>query len=132
MTEIITYDNMIGRTFTSIKGAKIYSDNLTFIATDGSEFNFYDGEAGLGNNVSVYIDDICGDITNLIGRPILQTECISNKNSDETWTFYKFSTVKGTVTIKWRGTSNGYYSEEVSYSESIKLKPVLKLLNNLK
>lgn len=66
---------------------------------------------------SVYIEDIEGDIKDLEGEVLLQAEIVTNygNNDDvsETWTFYKFATIKGYVTIRWYGTSNGYYSENV-------------------
>lgn len=84
---------------------------------------------------AVYIEDIVGDLDDLVGSPILMaSEEVSDVNPDkiltqedaeedveedywresETWTFYKFATIKGYVTICWYGTSNGYYSEGVS------------------
>lgn len=44
----------------------------------------------------------------------------SNEKWDEqefvssTWTFYKFATEKGYVTIRWLGRSNGCYGERVN------------------
>ena len=71
----------------------------------------------------VLIDDIVGELSDLVGAPILMAEEVNSaeepaKSSDDesfTWTFYKFATMKGYVTIKWYGTSNGYYSEKVDF-----------------
>lgn len=77
---------------------------------------------------SVTIDDIDGDLNDLLGSPIIiAEECTSNSFIDadpdryvdgsETWTFYKLATDKATVKIRWYGTSNGYYSENVDIIE---------------
>lgn len=66
----------------------------------------------------VRIEDICGDLDDLTGAPILRAdERTSSGETDggsHTWTFYEFATVKGSVTIRWLGESNGYYSERLS------------------
>lgn len=73
----------------------------------------------------------CGDLDSLIGSPItLAEEVVSSNENPEgtpvkegqdygswTWTFYKFATIKGYVTVRWYGESNGYYSESVDFEE---------------
>ena len=70
---------------------------------------------------SVSIEEIHGDLNDLVGQEITQAEFVyENANIEDdyntaTWTFYKFATNRGSVTVRWYGTSNGYYSEFVDF-----------------
>ena len=78
---------------------------------------------------SVLIDEIHGDLSNIIGSKIIIAEEVEGEvpsvNDDYfesyTWTFYKLATIKGYVTIRWFGESNGYYSESVDIAK-VKIK----------
>lgn len=77
---------------------------------------------------SVQIEEIHGDLDDLIGVPIVEAEEVIYDNEptpdgqtgdpdDYRWTFYKLGTIKGHVTIRWLGESNGYYSTSVDLVE---------------
>ena len=96
------------------------TESILFIDEDDIEYEMFHDYDCCEN---VYIEDICGDINNLVGSEIIMAEEVVNRDLsplnefDEsyTWTFYKFATVKGYVTIRWYGESNGYYSERVDF-----------------
>lgn len=117
MQEILDY--MKGMTFTSVMVNK-NNDELVF--EDGTvRITFYHSQDCCE---SVYIEDFCGDSADLVGTPLLEARYDTSEENPEgveppeyqdcyMWTFYTFRTVKGTVTVRWYGDSNGYYSVSV-------------------
>jgi hypothetical protein len=70
---------------------------------------------------SVYLADVVGSLSDLYETPIeLAEESTSRTDAppqtvDEsyTWTYYRLRTIRGTVSFRFFGSSNGYYSESV-------------------
>lgn len=91
-------------------------DRLIFTHVDGTEWVM---EHLQDCCESVTIEDVCGDLEDLVNTPILEAWENTNDGGEKdygtfTWTFYNFKTIKGTVTLRWSGESNGYYSESVN------------------
>ena len=117
-------EELLGKTLVDIQGAEVESDEIIFTCSDGTKYKMYHEQDCCED---VRIEDICGDVNCLLNTPITMAEDISNECSDMgpsdgmgydetyTWTWYKLATVKGYVTIRWYGTSNGYYSESVDF-----------------
>jgi hypothetical protein len=98
---------------------------IVFTSTDGSQWRMYHEQDCCE---SVWLDDVTGHFTDLLHTPILQASEDSSTEKpegierewepdSETWTFYTFRTIKGTVTLRWCGQSNGYYSESVDFEK---------------
>lgn len=112
---------LVGKTVTNITPLDaVGEEELVFTCSDGSRYKmFHDRDCC----ESVSIDDVVGDLRWLLDTPIVSAEEVSNaeelakdtSGDSYTWTFYNISTNRGTVTLKWYGTSNGYYSEGVDF-----------------
>ena len=117
----VKFESLTGKTLKNITG-KVRDEEIILETTENETFKLYHNQDCCE---SVSVEDICGDLSDLIGSPILQAEEITSDKNPEgiskeyqdsfTWTFYKMSTIKGSVTFRWYGESNGYYSESVDF-----------------
>ena len=118
------FEELKGKTIVKIEGMEKDSDCVEFFCSDGTKY-VMDHEQECCE--SVYLEDVCGDKEDLLNSPILLAEEVQNADGPAlneyeeswTWTFYKIATIKGTVTLRWYGASNGYYSEEVDFHKEI-------------
>ena len=124
--EEFTLEDMRGKTFTKVYANVDSGGDRTELVFENDEFifTFFHEEDCCE---SVYIEDIVGDLNDLVGKPldiVEEVEHVSDFNPPDvepvsgdsfTWTFYKFATIKGWVDVRWLGESNGYYSESVDF-----------------
>lgn len=121
--EHVAFDNLLGKTLTSVEViTDDYNDQfIKFVTTEGETFVMYHEQDCCE---SVSIESIEGELSCLVGNPILLAEEATKSgkidpedawSDSQTWTFYKLATIKGYVDIRWNGSSNGYYSESVDF-----------------
>ena len=132
MSELETFDALIGQTFDAVH-AKVQGDAVRFIRDDEVLFKLHHEQDCCE---AVWLEDIVGDLGDLIGTPITRAEKVTNRTpgigvfidaplpegeedpDSYTWTYIWIGTTKGTVAFRWYGTSNGYYSEDVDLWDS--------------
>ncbi len=105
----------VGKTVASVTGLEDASENAEFLFTDGYTLQMFHCEDCCE---SVAITQVDGDADDLIGEPLVMCEVVGSDDAPApehaesfTWTFVKFGTTKGYVTVRWLGESNGYYGE---------------------
>lgn len=110
-------DCLVGETIVDIAGVDQYSEEIIFICSSGKQVKMYHEQDCCE---SVSLEDFNGDVNDLRGATIIsaeeRVECPDNENNYEsvTYTFYDIQTDKGSLWLRWYGTSNGYYSESVN------------------
>lgn len=139
--DVEIYKDVIGKTIKEIKnhvGDHIGADELTLVFECGSTMRMYHVQECCE---TVYLYDVVGDLDRLVGSPLLQAESVSTSedsipetdtgDDSHTWTYYKFATVIDSVSLRWIGTSNGYYSELVEVDITLADENVTEEENNL-
>lgn len=119
------FSTLLGKTITKIVVA---DDNSTvdFLTSDGVQYHMYHCQDCCE---SVYLEDVVGDLEDLLNTPITVAEVSTEDCPDgewgdiSGWTFYKLATVKGYVDLRWLGSSNGYYSIDVSFAQAYPIPP---------
>jgi len=118
--------------FSKLKGEVLIEITGAVKGSERIEFKTQDGRTHALCHVqdcceTVEVEDVCGNVEDLVGWPILLAELVTNENENPegveppeyqdsfTWAFYKLSTVKGSVTLRWYGESNGYYGETAAF-----------------
>ena len=114
--------DIVGMTMTSVENK---GDELVFTSTDGKSFKLFHPQDCCE---SVSIESVVGDLSDLVGEPLLIAEKSTGETPADytfeyepesyTWTFYKFATRKGYVDVRWLGESNGQYSESVESGDA--------------
>lgn len=108
-----------------VDGLQPNNDSVIFYCKDGTEIMMYHDQDccesvfiesvdSYENNDDIYTNcDWCTieEVSNIDRDPIDYYE------ESYTWTFYNVKTNKGYDTIRWYGSSNGYYSERVDFAD---------------
>lgn len=115
-----SFSDLVGKTPTEVHGLEAGSYAALFVTAEGPGYLMHHRQ-DCCESVSIY--ELDGDPNDLVGEPILFADEIDSEDrgpaceyeESYTWTFYRIGTIKGTVVIRWYGSSNGYYSEGVDF-----------------
>lgn len=132
------FEKLLGKTIVAIEKCP----HNSFLRFKTSKNKIYEMSA-LDDYAGVNIEDICGDLNDLLNTPILLAEVaysdgnpqhkgnvreIENSKDVLHWTYYKLATIKGYVDIRWFG-DNYYYSNVANFEE---IKERLGMFNPLR
>lgn len=114
--------------FSILQGKTLYAvdistkkgnDSVIFTLSDGTRYMLCHYQDCCE---TVYLEDVIGAWEDILYREILLAEEVIENSQDEygepeKWTFYKLATARGYITLRWYGTSNGYYSISVYFDD---------------
>lgn len=122
----VEFSELVGKTLVNVERTNFVGtgDVVRLHASDGSIYRL---DHRRDCCESVHLEEVIGELTDLLGSPLVLAELVTSGHRDAdsprpseyaeswTWSFYKLATVRGAVTLRWLGESNGYYSETVDF-----------------
>lgn len=124
-TKEVNISELQGLTITKMDQSGLKGSLLYIETAEGRNFRFMHYQDCCE---SVTLEDVDGDFEDVMYSPVLLAEEVEGNlpqdfNESEcwsyTWTFYKIRTNQGSITLRFFGESNGYYSESVNFEEVI-------------
>lgn len=113
--DYMTLKDAVGRKILRVEGLHVGSTSVYFYFNNGLLLKLYHAQNCCEQ---VYLADVHGEQDDLEGKKILKFEETSGGECSNSWTFYHIRTSAGTLTLRWVGTSNGFYSTRVDYEWS--------------
>ncbi len=114
------FSNLIGKTLVKIENRD--NKELLFHTSDNEIYRMFHEQDCCE---CVDLEDIIGNLDDILNSPIMDAfektdDFTGNPKYDEyneltQWTFYTIVTEKSSVTLRWYGESNGYYSVNVDF-----------------
>jgi hypothetical protein len=115
---------LVGQTLesaTQVSMAPQIGECVAFVSTTGAHYIMFHRQEG---SECVVIEDVDGDLSTLLGSPIIKSEEQYSSQPFKgrhpngrsfAWTFYEFVTIRGRVNVRWFSESDGSCSEEISF-----------------
>lgn len=115
----MSLEKMVGKTIIEVDDSNAYNAEIKFICSDGSVFKTVHHQSCCEN---VYFSDSDNPLNLLVGEKIvaayyIEQDILGLEYGTGTYTFYTLATQKVSVTMRFIGESNGYYSEYVDFEE---------------
>lgn len=122
----VEFSELLGKTLVSVKINECINEK-PFETTEAIVFTTDNGTKYVLSHIQacceqVTLEELIGNLDDLLNSPITLAELVQDDNHSKTdddesytWSFYKLATVKGYVTFRFYGESNGYYSETVEF-----------------
>lgn len=108
---------LVGEHLSSVSGLDEGSDEVVFVCESGFAIKLYHEQDCCEH---VVLNDFDCDVDDFSGAKVLSFEEVEGESivddddmDSQTWTFYKLETDRGGLSMRWLGSSNGYYSESV-------------------